>query len=134
MARTTRAKVEAIIEKRDRRKDLVTDTFILPASNLVTRLCVPAGYDEETLELIERYLAAHFYTVTARRLLDEWTGQGRGRVEDKVDFGLRLTWYGQQALVLDTAGALTAASATVQKVKVGITWMGDGDYERDYTK
>lgn len=131
-ARTTRAKVESILERRDLRKNLVTDTFILPASNLVTRLCVPAGYDAETLELIERYLAAHFYTVTARRLLDEWTGQGRGRVEDKVNFGLDLTWFGQQAKVLDTAGSLTAASA--QKVKVGVTWLGDGDHERDYTR
>lgn len=127
---TSISQVESILRKHDRKSDLSTVTFITPAENLVRRYCVPLGYDDETLELIARYLAAHFYTVTARRALDEWVGQARRRVEDKVSFGLDLTWYGQQAKLFDNLGGLTE----IGKIPVGFSWLGDGEYERDYTK
>ena len=101
---TTVAKVEAVMRAFDKKKDLSTSTFILPANNLVRRYCEPLGYDEETLELIERYLAAHFYCVTARRPVEQYVGQARNRYEDNVGLGLDATWYGQQAKLFDSLG------------------------------
>lgn len=130
---TTVAKVEAVMRAFDKKKDLSTSTFILPANNLVRRYCEPLGYDEETLELIERYLAAHFYCVTARRPVEQYVGQARNRYEDNVGLGLDATWYGQQAKLFDSLGGLTAAMS--EKVNVGFFWLGDGTpYDRDYTK
>lgn len=124
--RTNSALVEAIIEV-----DVTIDLapFILTASELVTELCVPAGYTDIRLELIERWLAAHFYAVRDPRATDEKAGSVGASYESKVDLNLNLTRYGQQALVLDTKGGLAALNRSASlagggRRTVGVTWLG----------
>lgn len=124
MARTTAALVAAICEADDG-DDLAP--FILTANELVTELCVPAGYSTTRLELIERWLAAHFYRVDIANSLSETTGPLQDTIESKVDLGLNVTRWGQQAMILDTAGKLAAVNNATQKVvkrTKSILWLG----------
>lgn len=86
------------------------DDAIEVANELVEEVCVPAGYPGGRLEKIERYLAAHFWSVTKPRAQTEGFGQGdiENTIQSKIDLGLFLTHFGQKAAVLDTAGGLAA--------------------------
>lgn len=93
------------------------DPWISVANELVTELCTvvhPDGhfYDDVRLELIERWLAAHFYTVLDPRTISERAGTGLALAKTiqagKIDFGLRSSIYGQNAMRLDTWGALSS--------------------------
>lgn len=122
MPRTSSTAVQGIIEV-DEDADLTP--FIETANALVTEVCVPAGYDAARLELIERWLAAHFYAVLAPRAIVEQVGSAGGGVreqyESKVDLGLSITRYGQQAMMLDTTGGLAALNqATIKGTARGI--------------
>jgi len=92
--------------------------FLEPASWLVQDVCEPA-YDpaasEAKLEIIERYLAAHFYSVTDPVSISEWIGSVRTFYEYKVDLHLNVTRFGQQAMLLDTSGALAAHNNAMKK-------------------
>ena len=59
MARTTETALRALFPKDDATKSV--DHYIADANLLVTELLATSGYSAERLELIERYLAAHFY-------------------------------------------------------------------------
>lgn len=92
--------------------------FLAPAAELVESVCEPA-YDppasEGKLELIERYLAAHFYSVTDPVSISEWIGSVRTFYEYKVDLYLNVTRFGQQAQLMDTSGALAAYNNAMKK-------------------
>jgi len=103
MARTTSILVAGIIEVDP---NISLDPFILPANELVTEICVPAGYSAERLELIERYLSAHFYTLIDPRATNEKAGPVSAAYQSKVDLMLFTSHYGQMACALDTAGGL----------------------------
>jgi len=102
--------VEEIIEIDD---DYNLDAFILTANELVTEMCTgtkgpqaPNEYSDARLELIERWLTAHFYHILDQRIKTEAAGSVRGEYQHKVDLNLAVTTYGQQAMMLDTNGAL----------------------------
>lgn len=123
MPRTTMELVEEIIEVDETITSL--DPFILMASELVTEVCVPAGYGDERLELIERWLAAHFYCSRDPRLSYEVAGAVAGTYQYKNGLFLANTSYGQMALALDTKGGLALLSKNMEegrkKTTVGIT-------------
>lgn len=126
MARTTEALVGGIIEL-DEAIDLAP--FIEASNFLVTAVCAPHYVDEPTLELIERWLAAHFYAIRAplasQSTIDVITDQFA--TYQRVDLGLDLTAYGQQAKVFDIGGYLAAIdnrNDTVKKVKRKALWLG----------
>lgn len=120
MARTTQELVGGIIEVED--GDDLTP-FIFTANELVTEACAPLGYTEARLELIERWLSAHFYAVfrppsnkgVRVDVIDD-------RVDSKVDLGFNVTWYGQQALRIDTLGGL--ASIDQLKTRSSLHYLG----------
>lgn len=130
MARTTSASVQGIIEV-DAAIDL--NPFILVANELVTEVCSDAGYSDERLELIERWLAAHFYCTRDPRASREQAGPVAQSLQSVIDLGLNNSHYGQTALLLDTAGGLAALNKTSQKGKrtASVTWMGDEDDRGD---
>ena len=99
--------------------------FIEVASNLVDRvLDVSSGdYSDATLELIERWLAAHFYAIRDMRVANEKAGSVGQAFQYKVDLNLANTMYGQQAMMLDTDGKLLALSQGKSR-RVGVTWLG----------
>jgi hypothetical protein len=132
--RTTSDLVEAII---DTDVDISLDPFIDAANYLVTTVCgvIPLGgysYTPADLELIERWLAAHMYAVRESRPQRQRAGTLTEEVQSKVDLGLSVTHYGQQAMVLDVNGGLAALNAkskatlTTLKptVKAGVKWLG----------
>lgn len=134
MARTTQAAVEAIIEVDE---DAVADLtpFIDAANELVTEICAPvATYTAARLELIERWLAAHFYAVRDPRVASEGVKGVTASYQHRVGLHLAVTTYGQQAMLLDTNGGLAALSKRMEEgtvtPTVGVTWLGE-DYDAD---
>lgn len=134
MPRTTVEAVEAIIEVDELILDI--EPFIEAANSLVTRICVKddSDYSDADLELIERWLSAHFYAIRDPRLTEEGAGSVRARYESKVDLGFNLTRYGQQALLLDTEGGLAKLQNEILKggrKNVKMVWLGTDPCERD---
>ncbi len=128
--RTTDAKVKEILEVRDTIK---LTAFIEVANTLVTDYIVTecaASYSATKLEQIERWLAAHFYSVRDRRLSEEQTGKSSGIYQGRTDMGFDSTQYGQTAKMLDTDGCLAKLDATKGKRKIGANWAGTKPSER----
>ena len=133
MARTTASEVQTIIETDPSIivVDADLDPFIAVANELVTELCTgTAGptpvYTATRLELIERWLSAHFYAIRDPRTTSESAGVSAS-YESQVDLGLALSRYGQQAKLLDTHGGLASLDNQTKKGltrTVGVTWLG----------
>lgn len=129
MARTTPTSVKEIVKIRQSVPDTTAlNRGIKTANIIVTRICAP-NYDEDNevadadlLVEIETYLAAHFYCIFKPRRVSEMAGKVQQVVMSKVDLGLQVTHYGQQAIRLDVSGALAGLDA--KKVQVGIKWLG----------
>lgn len=135
MARTTQQLVAATLTPAE--MDEVTDDlipFIEAANILVTRVCSfqknkdgSLYYDSAGLEIIERWLACHFYKIPnpsdLRRKVSE---NAENVIESKVDLGLDVTRFGQQAKLLDTAGGLSRADETAKNTRRGwgALWLG----------
>jgi len=133
MARTTPTLIGGIIEW-DSDESKVTfismTPFIDVANELVTECCGSSGYTAMRLELIERWLSAHFYTVRDPRVESEKAGPVSEKFQSKVGLGFDTSHYGQMAMRLDTEGGLAALNEQVKKgkkVTVGVTWLGTAD-------
>lgn len=101
--------------------------FIAAAEELVTELCVPAGYSAGRLAIIETWLAAHFVAIRDPRYVSESLGGESFSVAIQTGLNLGLTPYGQQAMLLDTNGSLARIDKHVAQGKratVQITWLG----------
>lgn len=125
--RTTSALVEGIIEVDVEGIDLAG--FILPANELVTELCTDSGYSDTRLELIERWLSAHFFTVRSMRASEEKAGPFDAKLQSKIDLFLLLSHYGQMAMLLDTAGNLAELMEMLEEgvITPDVTWLGTAD-------
>lgn len=130
MARTTLDAVRLIAKV----KRTVTETafapFIEAASHLVDQCCLESDYSDDTLELIERWLAAHFYHVLDPRRVQERADVISATYEGKTGMSLTFTRYGQQAMLLDVAGNLAALNSEItkgkKKIQGSVTWLGGG--------
>lgn len=131
MARTNATNVRGIVTELREDSTISLTAAIDTANLLVTRLCEkayiealpdPADYEPQ-LEIIERWLAAHFWSCDNPKLLEETMGRAKDVIQGKVDLGLRLTHYGQQALVMDYLGTLQPVANTKPK-KVRMLWLG----------
>lgn len=124
MARTTAIAVGGIIEID---ATISLSPFIEIATVLVTERCSTDDYDAARLELIERWLSAHFYTVREMRAESEKAADVTEKKQSKVDLGFDTSHYGQTAMRLDTAGGLASLN-TQMKGKgaspVFVTWLG----------
>lgn len=119
--RTTSELVAAIIEVD---VTIPLEPFISVAAELVTEICVPAGYSDDRLELIERWLSAHFYTNRDPRPTREEAGPVSASYQSKLALNLGTSHYGQTAMMLDTAGGLAALSRDLRKHTLSVTWVG----------
>ena len=114
--------------------DADLDPYLDTASQLIdltSALClkvdgVTAYYTTAQLELIERWLAAHFYAVENNQLAEDKVDVISETYQFKVGLNLNCTEYGQQALLLDVCGALANAQKTAikGKAKDEVTWLG----------
>lgn len=103
MPRTTSSLVSAIIEVDS---NINLTPFITFANELVTEACGALGYSAERLEMIERLLAAHFYTLRDPRPTQEQAGPVSASYQSKVGLYLSTSHYGQHAKLLDSLGGL----------------------------
>ncbi len=127
MARTSSTEVGKVIELDTAITDLTP--FIESAHELVEELCNPTGstLTEARLTLIETWLAAHFYATRDQQFSSRNAGSAGGSYQGQTTMMLSSTFYGQQAMLMDTTGALAIWSDQVSKGKkptVGITWLG----------
>lgn len=124
--RTTSSAVQKIIEIDS---TIVTDLspHIETANNLVNQVCLSSSYSTETLELIERWLAAHFAGIHGTRYASE---EAATKVTYQVvtDMHLNATLWGQQAMVLDTMGNLAALNEQAKDggkaASISVVWLG----------
>ena len=111
--------------------------FIDTAEMIVGQVCVtdPAtkvsiGYADNQLELIERWLAAHFYAILDPRYQSQTFGGAGGTTQGQTAMNFAGTTYGQQAMLLDTNGGLAWLSehrAKGKRGKVGIISLASTD-------
>ena len=123
MARTTDAAVKLIIEVDT---NIALDSFIEAANALVTELCADY-YDATRLELIERWLSAHFYTVRDMRAEMEKADDVTQKLQSKVDLGFDTSHYDQMAMRLDTEGLLAGLNERIKAGKaasITFSWLG----------
>jgi hypothetical protein len=107
--------------------NITLDPFISAASILTDRVAAESNSpDDNVLQVIETWLAAHFYCVRNPRRSSERAGDVWATFMSKVDLNLQVTHYGQQAMMLDPTGVLKFINDTkaFKARKVGATWMG----------
>lgn len=104
--------VRSVIELED---DFVTTIHILSANELVVEKCVPAGYSDARLQIIETWLAAHFCAVHQQVSASEGAGSVNQSFQYRLGLNLAVTMWGQQALAFDTAGGLASLNITTEK-------------------
>lgn len=125
--RTTPTLVAGIIDA-DPSIDLTP--FINTANGIVTQWCTDArfAYTPDQLELIERWLSAHFYAVRDPRTTAERAGSVGVNYAVQVKASpLSSTPYGQAAIAADYMGALAAMEKRMVEgapPKPGINWVG----------
>lgn len=131
--RTLAASVQAILlDHYDGSSNLTA--FIDSASSLVDRV---AALDSDSilgssnLELIERWLAAHFYAHADQLMQTKSTGRAGATFQGKTAMMLNSTQYGQTAMVMDFTGELRKMNAG--NVTVGINWLGT-KYKNDQSE
>lgn len=111
MSRTDTNKVKGIIEVPANLTDSMIQAFIDDATLIVTEELTSAGMTDARLELIERYLAAHYVTILTERgglTSSEVDGSKDTYSTFKDGAGLTMTRYGQMAIGFDTSGKLKA--------------------------
>jgi hypothetical protein len=120
--RTTEEAVGLIIELDE---DIDLTPFIETANFLVDQVCLDSDYSDVTLEIIERWLSAHFYAVRDPRTVSESVRGISERFEGRTDLGLDFTRYGQMAMLLDVEGNLKAINADkLGKIRATILHIG----------
>lgn len=125
---TTSSNVASIITLLDDHTESDLDAFVTIANRFVARVLKDCDYEDEDLELIERYYAAHLYAVDNPEM--NITSEGAGSIREtyqgtQIGKGLSSTKYGQMAISLDDCGVL----ANLEGPKVGgstqFVWLGE---------
>ena len=101
--------------------------FIEAANAIVTQHCTNTAFTAIQLELIERWLSAHFYLIYNPARLNERASVVSKQIESRVDLGFDVTRHGQMAMRLDWSGALSALNEQAKKggqITAGMTWLG----------
>ena len=100
--------------------------YIATASTIVDRVMTCAinkglALSNGELELIERWLSAHFYQQADPGYQSRNTLSASGQFTGKTEMGFESTRYGQQALLLDYSNCLR----NIQKQqRAGMVWLG----------
>lgn len=99
---------------------------IASANVIVTRVATCATAKGLTLnatelELVERWLAAHFYCVSDRTYAEKNTGKAGAVFDGRTGMSLDATLYGQTAQTVDYSGCLSAIG---KRRRASIAWLG----------
>lgn len=129
MARTTSEQVIGILisgKQYDAKTTPDLTGFIETASAVVDRVITCAGRKEviltdALLELIERWLSAHFYAHADQLFTSKSTAGASGSFQGQTGMHLESTQYGQTAMDLDYSGCLAAIN---KGARAGAIWLG----------
>ncbi len=100
--------------------------FIDTATILVDRIAAADSTSSMTtasLELVERYLTAHFYAHADPITQSRSTGRVSGQFQGRTDMGFDATLYGQTAKRLDATGTLSNMDLPLSP-KAKCIWLG----------
>jgi len=124
--RTTPALVQGILLKDyDAKGAPALDPFILTASVIVDQLTLLTNPTQQ--ELVERWLAAHFYCQPDKPYQSRSSLGASGSFSGQTGQKLESTLYGQTALILDTSGGL---ASLMNRAVASMTWMGKTESEQ----
>jgi len=135
--RTSSASVQALLGQNYDGSTTLTP-FIDTATALVDWLSSQDSDGElnsTLLELIERYLAAHFYHPVNQFVQAEGAGGASNTYQGQTGQGFSSTMYGQTALRLDVTGLLAKRELESQqgRSKATVGWLGKTtDEQIDY--
>ncbi len=153
MARTTSALVQTLVTvaggseaHRDANIQPSIDMASAYLDGVIVKCSALGLLPATTLELIERNLAAHFYSISPagqtknRSIKTDSVGEGVSRTwvgptsPTGVGYSLQGTPFGQNALLLDTTGCLRDDDAKAAKPsrKSSISWLGTQDANEDF--
>lgn len=97
--------------------------FMATANSIITKVetCAGGNLTDADLELLERWVSAHFYSVinpglTSKSIAGASTSFHRGQLGQ----GMESTVYGQQALLMDMSGCLEKVTGQTMTM----TWLG----------
>lgn len=119
MIRTSKPAVDKIIELDETINSGDIDFAMEAANALVDSVCLESGYSDALLELIERWLSAHFYAIRDPRAEKESADDVDVTYQGETKTGLEHTSYGQQAMTLDYKGNLAAVNNNSKNAKFG---------------
>lgn len=88
------------------------------------------GLDDDTYDRVTLYLAAHFAAVQRPRPASRGLGRANESYQGQTAQSLRMSYYGQTAILLDSTGLLAAMGDG--QVKAEVTHVG-GDLSDDLT-
>lgn len=130
--RTNEALVKAILiegKQYDNKNNPSLTAFIATANSLVEAVATAdtdSILSSTDLELVERWLSAHFYGHSDQFKQNKSTGGASGGFQGQTAMVLNSTQYGQTALLLDRTGELAKLSkqAVEGKKTAGMVWLG----------
>lgn len=144
MARTNGTAIKGLLGDNYNQRDSI-DPYLLAANKLVNRVeqyGIDTGVtlDDDTLEMIERVLGAHFYQHTDKGFASRSTGGSSASFEGESGKYLERTTYGQMAIQLDETGYLanmvqaaaeerSSKPATASGAWAGTPYSQQPDYE-----
>jgi hypothetical protein len=114
MARVTSAEVAAMAGLPEEAAGAITQSIPVAATLVDENI---SGLTEATMRSIELLLACHFSTVSWQKgpLAAVRIGEAQERYHDVYKGGFGSTSFGQQAMLVDTTGTLSAMSAQADK-------------------
>lgn len=97
--------------------------------NRVAACAVNKGFvlSSDELELIERWIAAHFYAMSDQPYLEKETERARGKFQGVTKMHFEATKYGQVAMDIDYSGCLTNIS---KRTFARVDWLGKRESEQ----
>ena len=108
--------------------------FIEVASAIVTKHCTHVDFTAAELELVERWLSAHFYRMRELQVAEKRAAPVSQSFNSVLYTGFDNSTYGQMAMRIDWSGALSALNEQAKKgglLTAGITWLGTPVEEDD---
>lgn len=116
MPRVTQSEVRSM-SGLDVSQSAAVEAAIPVASTLVDEQLASKGLTESTMKSVELLLSCHFALLSAEDgpKSSVRIGEASERYHDIYGPGFKATRFGQQAMVLDTSGTLSALSAKAEK-------------------
>ena len=132
MARTTEANVLLIMGSPSTLSEADVTPFIAPANHMVTNYLADYIDNENTLELVERYLTAHYVSLAKEKYVKSEGIEGITQVYGGVfGKGLEFTPYGTAAKGFDSSGRLNKLDQG-KLTSCGITNLTNVGEDRNY--